>query len=332
VHFTGDTYGTWEMLDFESYFSIREANIGVAYITHDIGSFHGGHLADDMYLRWVQLGVFQPIFRLHSDHADRLPWEYGTRVPAENFMRLRHAMVPYTYTLAYTAATAGIPLMRGLYLYYPAAPEAYIFSREYFWGDQLIVRPPAAPGTSVEVPFWIPPGNWIHWFTGEVYTGPKNVTINSTYNDVPLLAKAGAIVPMQPYMDYDGQRPVNPLFIRVFTGGNGEFVLYEDEGDYFNYENGQFGLTTITYTDSTATLVVAARQGPSFTGALTQRAYNVTLSPLTGPPKSVSINNQQIAKVQPGGVGYWFDSSISTLYVLSASFSVSHDVTIAASF
>ena len=88
-------------------------------MSHDIGSFKGKHLSDDLYARWVQLGVFQPVLRLHSDHGDRLPWQYGAEAPATDALRLREALVPYTYTLGWQAHQTGLPITRPLYLDYP---------------------------------------------------------------------------------------------------------------------------------------------------------------------------------------------------------------------
>ena len=111
IHFTGDADATWQMLDFESRFTASEGNIGLPYVSHDIGSFKGKHLTDDLYARWVQLGTFQPVLRLHSDHGDRLPWEYGAgQQPAADALRLREALVPYTYTLDRQAYDTGLPL------------------------------------------------------------------------------------------------------------------------------------------------------------------------------------------------------------------------------
>lgn len=126
VDFTGDTEPTWDSLAFEVSMSAAEGAIGQPYVSHDIGSFKGKHLPDDLYARWVQFGAFQPILRLHSDHGDRLPWEYGAgQAPAADALRLRKALVPYTYTLARQSVATGIPMVRALYLDYPDLGAAY---------------------------------------------------------------------------------------------------------------------------------------------------------------------------------------------------------------
>ena len=139
MQFTGDTPATWAMLAFEARFAPDEAAAGLSNISNDIGSFHGGHLADDMYARWMQLGTFQPVDRMHSDHGDRLPWNYtgAAQASAERFLRLREALVPYTYTLAQQANTTGVPITRPLYLDYPSQSAAYTNPQEYLYGDNV---------------------------------------------------------------------------------------------------------------------------------------------------------------------------------------------------
>ncbi len=146
IHFTGDTASTWEMLDFQTRFTAAEGSgIGLPYISHDIGGFLGDELPNDMYVRWIQSGLVQPILRLHSDHAPRLPWEYKgrTRKLAAFFMRMRGAFVPYLYTLARQAYDTGMPLARAMYLEWPRSGDAYRFDRQYMLGDDLLVAPVA---------------------------------------------------------------------------------------------------------------------------------------------------------------------------------------------
>ena len=161
IHFTGDTFATWEMLDFQTRFTAAEgAGIGLPYVSHDIGGFHGDVLPDDMYVRWIQSGFVQPILRLHSDHAPRLPWEYGGRAGriAALFLRLRESLVPYLYTLAREAYDTGLPLARAMYLGWPRSGDAYRFDRQYMLGDQLLVAPVAQPGDPARKRVWFPPG------------------------------------------------------------------------------------------------------------------------------------------------------------------------------
>ena len=203
VHFTGDTRPDWESLAFEAAFTPAEGSIGEPYVSHDIGSFAGKHLPEDLYVRWLQLGAIQPVNRLHSDHGDRLPWEYGDAVrgAAASFLRLREAMVPYLYATARQAYDTGLPMARALYLDYPREAGAYTHDTEYLLGDQLLVAPVTTPGLTAQTTVWLPPGTWTDVFTGATYRGPGDRLVVSTPDRMPVFARGGAIVPLAPYAD-----------------------------------------------------------------------------------------------------------------------------------
>ncbi len=144
VQFTGDTFSAWGALRFEAEYTAAAAAIGLAYVSDDIGGFHADHIEpEELYARWVQFGAFQPALRFHSDHGDRLPWEYGADIEAsaEQFLRLREAMLPYNYSLGWEAHTTGMPMARPLWLAFPEQADAYTNNSEYMWGDSLLVAP-----------------------------------------------------------------------------------------------------------------------------------------------------------------------------------------------
>src|SRR3712207_6728262 len=127
-----------------------------------------------MYVRWVQLGAFQPLDRLHSHHGRRLPWEYeepAAQIAAE-FLRLRGSLVPYLYTLARDARDRGVPMVRALYLQWPRRPAAYRHTTQYTLGRNVLVAPVADPGDPATTTVWFPPGTWVDWFSGERHRGP----------------------------------------------------------------------------------------------------------------------------------------------------------------
>ena len=175
IQFTGDTCATWPMLGFEAQFSAEEGNVGLPYVSHDIGSFNGQpeagqcsvqtgllneQLPDDLYARWVAFGAFQPLDRLHSNHGDRLPWEYGASADAAaaGFLRLREALNPYLYTLARNAYDTGLPITGPLYLQWPGLAAAYEHPSEYTFGPGIVVEPVTAAGDPAPATLWVPPG------------------------------------------------------------------------------------------------------------------------------------------------------------------------------
>ena len=239
IHFTGDTRPTWAMLDFQTAFTAAEGNVGIPYVSHDIGSFApqlndpgARHLPDDLYVRWIQSGTFQPILRLHSDHGERLPWEYPGRAEevATRFLRLRGELIPYLYTLARRAHDRGLPMARAMYLDWPGHEEAYRFDRQYMLGSQLLVAPVGAPGDPATKEVWFPPGPWTDVFTGERHRGPGVERLEVPLDRMPVFARAGAIVPKQEYRQ-GNTPPPERLVVDAYPGRRGAFRLYDDAGD-----------------------------------------------------------------------------------------------------
>jgi alpha-glucosidase (family GH31 glycosyl hydrolase) len=326
LHFTGDAYDTWNMLAFQSTFTIREANIGIPYVSHDLGSYHANQLSNDMYIRWIQFGVFQPIFRLHSKRGMRLPWEYpDVKAQAEKFIRLRHALIPYTYTLAHESANGGLPIVRGMYWYYPTASEAYSYDKQYFYGEKMLVAPIATPGATASTKVWFPEGMWTNFFTNATVTGPAEQNVSADYSSMPVFVKAGGIIPLAHYSDYVGQTPDDSLTLKVYTGNDGEFILYEDEGENLNYQTGEYAQTEIIYREQEKKLSIKARQG-SYTTAPEQRAYDIEFYNAAIPEK-ISVNGVALSPVTAdSGEGWWESNGV--IYVRLNKHAVTADLDI----
>jgi len=306
--FTGDSWGTWNTLAFQAQLSADEASIGEPYVSNDIGSFLGpppGNPQDDadLYARWVQLGTFQPVLRLHSSAGNRLPWDYPQPADSDaaSFLRLREALVPYTYTLADQATGTGLPITRPLYLDYPGAPEAYTNPGEYLYGPDMLVAPVTTPGNVTSERVWFPPGRWTDWFTGATFDGPSTQTLTVPLNRMPVFVKAGGIIPEQAPMDHVGAQPDAPLTLRVYPGQPGRFTLYQDAGSGTGYEKGQSSLTSITTGGQGASATVAI--GPSrgtYPGQPQTRGFDVDMIGLSR-PASVLLDGHPLA---PGAWTY----------------------------
>ncbi|MFD1045541.1 TIM-barrel domain-containing protein [Kibdelosporangium lantanae] len=324
MQFTGDTPATWDMLAFEARFTPDEAAAGLSTVSHDIGSFHGGHLADDLYARWVQLGAFQPVLRLHSDHGDRLPWNYtGTAAAsAERFLRLRESLVPYTYTLAQQANRTGVPITQPLYLNYPTQDAAYTHPQEYLYGDNVLVAPITSSSGSVSA--WIPPGTWTDYFTGASYTGPQTLTLSAPLTAMPVLVRSGGILPTRTdYVDNQQQGALTQLTLTVGAGANGSFSLYQDAGEGLGYRSGQSTSTPITWADSTRTLTVGATTG-TYPGAVASRSYTLRLTNAAA-PTAVFVDGTQVPET-----AWSYNSNRRKVTVTTSSLSVgsAHTVTL----
>lgn len=248
VGFSGDTHITWESLEFQPYFTANASNIGYGWWSHDIGGHMLGTKDNELQLRWYQYGVFSPIMRLHSscnDFSGKEPWNYSGEIKdaMKEIMRFRHKLVPYLYTMNYLAYK-GCPLVSPMYYDYPEEWDAYMVPNQYCFGTELLVAPITSPNIKgvnmAKVKVWLPEGMYFDIFTGTVYTGGRYVKMYRDYNSIPVLAKAGAIIPITE--DIDNKKVSdNPeeLTIMVYPGKDNEFVLYEDDGVTNDYLEGR---------------------------------------------------------------------------------------------
>ncbi len=262
IGFSGDTVTTWASLDFQPYFTATAANVGYGWWSHDVGGHYFGVKDDELAVRWTQLGVFSPITRLHSNQSPftgREPWRYGERAERVmvEFLRLRHRLVPYLHTMNRRAHRDGVPLVQPMYHEHPEEQAAYGVPNQFLFGDRLVVAPITTPGDRSTqlgaVRAWLPPGRWTDVFTGLVYRGGTTITLHRDLGSIPVLAPAGAILPLaaaapqpsgSPAEDVAGGRVAGPrpaaalgtanpdaLELRVYAGADGEFVLAEERDD-----------------------------------------------------------------------------------------------------
>jgi alpha-glucosidase (family GH31 glycosyl hydrolase) len=283
------------------------------YVSHDIGTFHAvsptdtcdadlspiltpreNELPDDMYARWVQLGTFQPLDRLHSHHGLRLPWEYPPEIEriATKFLRLRGKLNPYLYTLAEKAHRSGVPMVRPLYLHWPGRNQAYEHPSHYTLGRDVLVAPVAEPGASAKTEVWFPPGKWVDWFTGERHRGPGTEELTTPLERMPVFVRSGAIVPMQRTMATTPEGPLDVLELAA-QRGDGRGRLYEDSGEGFAYERGKFTRTTITQRRSGGTTVLTVgRARGGFAGLPERRSYEIRLAGVPR-PREVRLDGER---------------------------------------
>jgi alpha-glucosidase (family GH31 glycosyl hydrolase) len=236
VGFSGDTVISWDSLAFQPYFTATASNIGYGWWSHDIGGHMFGVKDDELATRWLQLGCFSPINRLHSTlnpFSSKEPWRFNAVAEAvqSDTLRLRHRMVPYLHTMNERAHSQGRPLVEPLYWGEPVI-ESLHAKTSFRFGSELLVAPITSPAVrdvgvgSVETR--LPNGTWIDTYTGVVYDGGRNVTMHRGLDTYPVLAKAGGIVPLT---GPDNLRVENPdaLEVRVYAGAAGSFTLYEDD-------------------------------------------------------------------------------------------------------
>lgn len=248
VGFSGDTITTWESLDFQPYFTANASNVGYGWWSHDIGGHMRGYKDDEMEARWTQFGVFSPIMRLHSSCSPfngKEPWRFKkeTETVMGEFLRLRHRLMPYLYTMNYRASSMAEPLVMPMYYKHPEAARAYEVPNQYYFGSEMIVAPVTSPRISglnvARVKAWIPEGRYIDFFSHMVYEGGRSMELYRPLDTIPVLVKAGGIIPMvEETKAACVTKNPEKLHVRIYGGDDGTFTLYEDDNETCDYEQG----------------------------------------------------------------------------------------------
>jgi alpha-glucosidase (family GH31 glycosyl hydrolase) len=217
------------MLAFEVPFTSTAGNVGCFFWSHDIGGHNRGR-NEESYARWCQFGAFSAALRSHSTRdpqMDRRPWTYPQW--AEDSMRasfhLRSRFFPYTYSSVHESSAESIPLLRPMYLEYPASEEAYRQPQQYFYGDNVLVAPVAEAGAGPRrlgrQVVWFPGGRWFNFFSGERFEGGQERLVAATIDEFPLYIRGGVPVPMQPYTQRMTSTPLTNVAIRCYPGEDG---------------------------------------------------------------------------------------------------------------
>lgn len=257
IGFSGDSIITWESLDFQPYFTANASNVGYGWWSHDIGGHMLGVKDDEMAARWLQFGVFSPIMRLHSSSSifnGKEPWRYNKIVneTMKKFLRLRHGLIPYLYTMNNKFNKEGLPLVQPMYYQNPNNDEAYEVRNQYYFGTELIVCPITKPMNNklnrAKFKAWLPKGIYIDMLNGIIYDGNRKINMYRGIDEIPVLAKAGAIIPME-LIESCSNGVDNPrdMEVRIFAGDSGSFTLYEDDGDTLEYLKGKYSETEMLF-------------------------------------------------------------------------------------
>ncbi|HYJ74667.1 MAG TPA: TIM-barrel domain-containing protein, partial [Kineosporiaceae bacterium] len=271
IGFSGDTIITWASLAFQPSFTATAANIGYGWWSHDVGGHFFGVKDDELATRWVQLGVFSPILRLHSSKdpfTTKEPWSFGplAREIQTRYLRLRHRLVPYLHTMNHRAAADGVPLVVPLYHRWPHDDQAYRHPTQFAFGTDLLVAPITSPNdprtTTGSVRAWLPDGVWVDVLTDLVYDGGREVVLHRDLAGIPVLAPAGGIVPLDAREVPSGD-PVNPeaLEVLVVAGADGSFELVEDDGTGDGLDPATVVRTPIRYEQATGRVTVGPALG-----------------------------------------------------------------------
>ncbi len=275
VTYVGKSIVSWDSLKMVSLLNIASTNIGNNYLVHDIGGYYKGVEDSELYMRYIQLGVFSPILKLGSDagvYYKREPWKWSfkTYKIVKDYLNLRHKMIPYLYSEFYKYSGSGLPVITPIYYKYSELYDDSLYKNEYYFGSQMFISPIVKKKdyitNRVIHKLFLPEGRWYHFNTGKKYVGKTKLMGFFKDEDYPCFAKEGAIIPLTNYkedMNINDTTPPKNLEIQVFPGKNNTYDLYEDDGLSELYRRGYYIVTNIAsfYTKHSRRIIVQAKEG-----------------------------------------------------------------------
>ncbi len=284
INWSGDIGGTWESYKRQIVAGLNYTITGMPYWTTDIGGFFRpgkSQYTDENYqellTRWFQWGAFNPIFRIHGYQSETEPWHYSQQVQdnMKEILDLRYRLLPYIYSEAWQVTKNGSTIMRPLVMDFNGDASALNQIFEYMFGKAMLVATVTEPKVN-DWEVYLPKSvEWYDFWTGESIEGGKTIKTEALINKIPLFVKAGSIIPMGPVIQYATKKN-DPIEIRIYPGANGEFTLYEDENDNYDYEKGIYSTITFNWDDANKVLTINDRKG-SFPGMLKKHTFNIIL-------------------------------------------------------
>jgi len=291
---SSDISCTWKAFKIQVPQGINACASGIPYWTSDIGGYHYYWQAPywttpknrELFTRWFQFGAFSPIFRIHGKGERALfsdNWDAPMKSVLLKYDNLRYRLMPYIYSLSRRVTKEGYTIMRSLAFDFPNDPAIKSISDQYMFGSAFLVNPvteqmyslPNSKNIKKTRKVYLPePANWYDFWTGKILKGGQTIHAAAPIETLPLYIKAGSILPMGPYLQYATEKAADPLEIRVYTGADAEFVLYEDENDTYNYEQGKFATIVMDWNEATKTLIIKNRNG-EFPGMLKDRTFHI---------------------------------------------------------
>lgn len=341
---SGDVASSWDMLRKQVPAGLSFTLTGNPNFNTDIGGFFCGSYNtqgpasapknpqfQELYIRWMQYGLFCPVFRSHGADAPREIWQFGKKGEPvydaiEQTIRLRYRLIPYLYSTAWQVTSNNESYLRPLFSDFATDRNVWDMTDEFMFGNSILAAPVLDPqytqekviredamtgwdrkevrgkmddGSSVDwsapktVTKYLPKGAlWYDFWTGKQYRGGQTLELSTSLNRVPMFVRAGSILPLGPEMQYTGEKAWDNLEIRLYPGADGTFMLYEDEGDSYNYERGIYSTIPFHWNDRSHTLTIGNRQG-QYPGMLTNRKFTVVMP--NGTSQTVNYNGKEVA-------------------------------------
>jgi alpha-D-xyloside xylohydrolase len=282
---SGDVYSTYLSLQRQLPAGLNFALSGMPYWTTDIGGYGWpnppmdttDHEYQKLYIRWFEFGTFCPIFRAHGlrSNDENEVFSYGSATPTLiNYVKLRYRLLPYIYSLAWKVTDDDGTIMRPLVMDWRTDEKVWNIGDQYMFGPAILVSPVTMEDASSRSLYLPPATAWYNFWTGEKVAGGQRMNANAPLDRIPLYVKAGSILPLGPDIEYAGEKPSAPIELRIYPGADGNFELYEDAGDSYDYEKGEHSVIPIQWNDGEGKLTIGARVG-QFPGMVKERSFRL---------------------------------------------------------
>jgi alpha-D-xyloside xylohydrolase len=328
ITWSGDVVATWDTLRRQIADGLNFCVTGVPYWTTDIGAFFVGRRPDlwfwsgdydagvddlgyrELYVRWFQFGAFLPMFRPHGTDTPREIWRFGE--PGDPMyealvktLQLRYRLLPYIYSLAGWTTHQAYTMLRALPFDFRYDPAVYDVADQFMFGSALLVNPVTQPmyytrdsAPLADIPktrsVYLPAGTeWYDFWTDQRYQGGQTIEANAPLEVIPLYVRAGSIVPLGPYRQHVDDQPEAPIELHIYPGSNGSFLLYEDEGDNYRYEQGAFATILIEWDNAARRLTLGQRLG-QYPGLPEHREFHLLLHDVKSGERRVQYGGQSI--------------------------------------
>ena len=318
ITWSGDIQGTWQVFRNQIPAGLNFSLSGIPYWNTDTGGFFGNRSAgngdatnpryQELFSRWFQFSAFCPMFRVHGSYGlnpgkEFYRFDEKTQGILRTYLNLRYRLLPYFYSVAWQVTSNGAAFMRPLVMDFPNDKQTLDIGNEYLFGPSILVTPVTTAGATTQS-VYLPASDaaWYNFWTGATSPAGQNVEAAAPIETLPLFIRPGSIIPMGPFLQYSSEKPADPIELRIYNGADGNFILYEDEGDSYRYEKGEYATIPFIWDDTAKTLTIGARKG-EFPGMLKERTFNIVvvkdkhgngIDIVEAPDKVIKYNGKQV--------------------------------------
>jgi len=300
ITWSGDTMGTWDVLRRQVPAALNFSLSGIPYWSADIGGFFGGDPKDpayaELFTRWYEFGAFNPMFRVHGTGAGKEMWAFDapTQKVLADYDRLRYRLLPYIYSASWDVTHRQGTMMRALAFDFRDDAHALDVADEYMFGKALLVAPVVEPKAAARTVYLPGKDDWYDYWTGARYTGGQVVVAKADIATIPLFVRAGSLLPLGPVKAYADAPSSEPVEVRIYPGRDGHYELYDDAGDGYAYEKGQFATIDLTWTDAGHRLDIGDRHG-AFNGMRPRQVFSIVCGPTPQAPHLVTYEGKALS-------------------------------------